>query len=680
MVVEQQIKKIEQSIQDTKIRVIGHNDISNVAHAKFVLALLKAYGNEAQGVIYNEPVLLSGDLAPDVVLVHPKTGIIVFEVKAYDIVFIQGMDGGNLKIAHNGQAQYVNPLRQAQRSMYAIKNTYERLAQDAPPPLFSSMVVLPNIREEQWIKKGYDACIQRRLILFAEDCRDIERLSSRIERLIKQSQTLANLSSPLPTESTAAIFRTFGHSTLLDKPERKIRALEVDNLGAEIDKLEDETKRLSAEQQQLIRVENWGHPYLLRGVAGSGKSLVLAHQVAWAVFRQEHKHNQLTLFPEDRHPLPKIVVLCINRPMIPRLENDIKDAYQQLTGWEMQPNAVTVTALNSFIYQLTQEHDHFHYIPLSKTKSAGERSRQFLEQLDRMTPDELDKLRVDAIYLDEGQDVHPDTLTLLHTLIRPNKTTGERTVSIFYDDAQNIYGHPRPTWRTVGMNVEGGRADFMGMCYRNSREIVELGLNVLLGTAADERTRVHTRRFADIYTLKEKGLVEETPQGWKVNYAKPSGVLPQVRVFPHRAAQLEWIVGAAINLIQDEHVRPEDILILAHKSTSFDHLEQQIRELSKNEIRVRLVGGRNRHTQDEPLLVQGQLTVSTIAMSKGYDAPIVILMDTDELPTNETGRASFYVGVTRAKRYLLVTGVKSANSLLDEAATVQRLKNPNAVE
>lgn len=674
MIVDHQIKKIEQAIQDAKIRVIGYNDITNVAHAKFVQALIKAYGDEANGVIYNEPVLLTGDLAPDVVLIHPETGVIVFEVKAYSITFVQGIDGGNLKIKFNGEEQSVNPLRQAQRSMYAIKDSYERLAEDNPRPLFSSMVVLPNIREAQWMKKGYDASIQNRLIIFAEDCRDIERLRSRIGRLVKQSQNLANLPSPLPAESAEAVFRSFGHSALLDKPQRKIRALDVENLGAEIDQLEAETKKLSAEQQQLIRLDTWGHPFLLRGVAGSGKSLVLAHHVAWAVFRHEQKHNQLALFPEDRHPLPKFVVLCLNRPMIPQLVQNIQEAYFQIAFKELPAGVVTVNALNSFIFQLTQEHDHFYYIPVTKTKNPGERSRQFLAQLDAMRPADLDKLRVDALYLDEGQDVHPDTLALLHTLVRPDKTTKERTISIFYDDAQNIYGHPRPTWRTFGMNVEGGRAAFMGTCYRNSREIVELGLNVLLGTTADEKTRVHTRRFADIYTLKEKGLVEDTLLGWNVLYAKPSNVHPQVKVFPHRAAQNEWIAAAAVNLIQEEHVRPEDVLILAFKSTSFESLEQQIRQQSEGKIPLRLVGGRNRHTLDETLLMPGKLTISTIAMSKGYDAPIVILIDTDELSVNETGRALFYVGVTRAKRYLLVLGVKSAGSLLDEAAAVLRLR------
>jgi superfamily I DNA/RNA helicase len=121
-----------------------------------------------------------------------------------------------------------------------------------------------------------------------------------------------------------------------------------------------------------------------------------------------------------------------------------------------------------------------------------------------------------------------------------------------------------------------------------------------------------------------------------------------------------------------KEVAPEDILILAGKSTSFDLLEQQL-----GEIPTRLVGGRSRATQDEPLIQTGMLTISTIASAKGYDAPIVLLIDTDDLPASTAGRALFYVGATRARRYLVVTGVKSAGSLLDEAVSVSSLlKSP----
>ncbi|NJL48185.1 MAG: hypothetical protein HC929_12755 [Leptolyngbyaceae cyanobacterium SM2_5_2] len=45
-------------------------------------------------------------------------------------------------------------------------------------------------------------------------------------------------------------------------------------------------------------------------------------------------------------------------------------------------------------------------------------------------------------------------------------------------------------------------------------------------------------------------------------------------------------------------------------------------------------------------------------------------MDTDQLEKNAIGRSMFYVAATRAKRFLIVSGVKTAGSLLSEAQAV----------
>ncbi|NJL48186.1 MAG: AAA family ATPase [Leptolyngbyaceae cyanobacterium SM2_5_2] len=364
----------------------------------------------------------------------------------------------------------------------------------------------------------------------------------------------------------------------------------VANLGAQIEALEAATRQLSAEQQQLIRQDTWGHPYLVRGVAGSGKSLVMAYHVAWAVLRHQRKNQQLTLFAADRHSMPRVAALCLNRSFIPLLERQIEDAYLELAGAPLPPGVVTINHLNGLFFELAREHDFFHYIPANRAREMGKLAGEYLAQLDALSDSLLDRLRFDAMFIDEGQDLHPEIILLLHALLRPDPTTTERTLTIYYDDAQNIYGHQRPTWSHFGLNVEGGRAAFMRTCYRNSREVIELGLNVLLGTAADEKTRVQTRRYADIYTLKEKGLVEETPRGWRAYFAEPAGELPQVRVFQNRAEQTEWLAAALVNLTLEEQVRPEDILVLARTGSAFPYLEETVRQFSEGRIALRSVG------------------------------------------------------------------------------------------
>jgi superfamily I DNA and RNA helicase len=71
-------------------------------------------------------------------------------------------------------------------------------------------------------------------------------------------------------------------------------------------------------------------------------------------------------------------------------------------------------------------------------------------------------------------------------------------------------------------------------------------------------------------------------------------------------------------------------------------------------------------------LIQARiLTLSFIHSVQGYDASIVFLMGTDRLDGDETEhRATLYVGATRAKFQLLVSGVqRDVPTLLDEIAT-----------
>lgn len=663
---------LQKAIRAAAMRVLGYQDVNDAAHARCMAALLRAYGSKERGFMYAEPTLTNSDFAPDLVLAHPETGVIIFEVKAYDLDYITGIEAGNLKIRRNGHEQLVNPIKQAQRGMYAIKETYEQLALDGTRPLFNAMVALPNITEKAWVDAGYEASIQRRLMLFADDMNDLERLQSRIAKHVHHTLTLSGLDEPLPPATESDLFRAFGQSAVLTKTRREERSLPFDNLGAEIDQIEAQHRELSAEQQELIRVDNWGHPFLLRGVAGSGKSIVLAYHAAWAVLRHQRKHQQLTLFDEDRHPMPKIAVACLHRTLVPLLQKYIDAAYESIAGESLPPDAITVAHINGLIYQLAEEHGHFHYLPMTKSRDNGDHARQHLAQLDTMSPEELDELRFDAMFIDEGQDVHPDALALLYTLVRPNPDSTERSISIYYDDAQNIYGHPRPTWRNYGINVEGGRAAFMRQCYRNSREIVEMSINVLLGTAADEKTRVATRRYADVYTLSEKNLVDETADGWRVSFAEPSGEVPQVYLFPNRTEEVNWAGDVLLTLIDDENVRPEDILVISGNQRTLPHLERRLREISDGALEPRLVGGKNRSTLDEPLLIPGKLTLCTVYASKGYDVPLVLLLDADQLPPSVTGRAMFYVAATRAKRYLIVAGVKTPDSLLSEAQIIHK--------
>ena len=105
---------------------------------------------------------------------------------------------------------------------------------------------------------------------------------------------------------------------------------------------------------------------------------------------------------------------------------------------------------------------------------------------------------------------------------------------IFYDDAQNLYGRERPTWRNIGINVTG-RSSVMKECFRNTRQIIELAFNILLGTKSSNPLQVKNRTFADVNYLSERNLLEESDGFFKVNFAERLGDTPKINQFSSRS-------------------------------------------------------------------------------------------------------------------------------------------------
>ena len=77
--------------------------------------------------------------------------------------------------------------------------------------------------------------------------------------------------------------------------------------------------------------------------------------------------------------------------------------------------------------------------------------------------------------------------------------------------------------------------------------------------------------------------------------------------------------------------------------------------------------------KDQYIFQKGKLTITNVYGAKGYDAPIVFLVGVDNFPTDKEGRASFYVGATRAKLHLYISGLDGGDSLLSEARSVSKL-------
>ncbi|MDB5340949.1 MAG: hypothetical protein JWN70_6568 [Planctomycetaceae bacterium] len=529
--------------------------------------------------------------------------------------------------------------------MFDIKNAAEQSCTNELIWPFKYWVVFPRIERAAWKARWGAQGFCPAELLFADDLPD---LTDRL-RGMGQKQ-LGNLGlDRWPADQIAAVWKAFGDSSVLfHRPEERApRRVPEDTLGELFDEAAETYKTLSDEQQQLSS-QNWQEgPRLIRGVAGSGKTIVLANNLAR---RLQRTGSERSLFASDPAP-PRVLVVCNNRSLVPFLEKKIGLAYQQRTGRPLPEGGLDIFAYNRLMWHLAQK-GVWRY---QKIESAFEEDRaaRYLGELKDMRlhhAEVVEAALYDAIFVDEGQDFLEEEFCLLKELCRvaPGQ---EPNMYVFYDDAQNFLAKKRPNWSSVGLSVRGRRAFVMSQCFRNTRPIVEAAFNILYGTTANGAGEIPTKDFADIASLEEKGLIRSEQGFWRVNFAIRNGQSPRFLRAQSMAEETQEIVTRLRWLIEEQRVRPEDILVLSMTKKRIDSIAFA---LATAEIQ----GVEGLHLafkeQDKLLGQRSMLTLSTTASAKGYDAYCVLLASANEFNHDLVGRINFYVGCTRAIEYLEV--------------------------
>jgi len=588
----------------TPLRVLGLDLLKNDAEARLCLAVLQAYGDADRSFLYVTPTLAKAQRRPpDLVLGHPALGLLIFETKGHQLDEIESIEAGYLHVRYHNQVKPTNVIRQSEDQLYEIQTAIGRLLPNRRnPPLINALIAFPNITLVDWQARRYHEVHPMDVLLFAEHLAEPARLRDYINALVSQTQALAHKARPLDEEHWQPMAMVFGNSDVINSPDAVIRP-EVDeqSLGAHIDEVQAADKHLSDEQKDLIELRVGGFPRVIRGVAGSGKTVVLAKLAA----RYLHRH-----YPAQT---PRIAVTCFNRTLVPFLAQKLDAAWREYGHAETWPaDALCLTYLNRLLWLLQQEGWSFlQYISANIIKDSATRAELYRKQIAKFAqaqPDRYHALCFDALFVDEAQDFAPEEFGLLLDLLKPHPATGEKTLILCYDDAQNLYGQPRPVWRELGINVAiGDRSRVMRHCFRNSRQTVELAFNVLIGTQSPPDLRVHTRQYADVAYLRDHNLITEEAACVRVHFATRNDAPPVVQTFAVRHEELNWVVDQLVHLVQEEAVRPEDILLLTPKPSApeldLDYFDKQLRARLPN---VPLYYAASKGNKDQHLFTPNQ--------------------------------------------------------------------------
>src|SRR5690606_7137485 len=241
----------------------------------------------------------------------------------------------------------------------------------------------------------------------------------------------------------------------------------------------DDVRVLDRIQVSIATSLGDGHR-VIRGVAGSGKTLILTYRARLVA---------------QANPRKTYLVTCYTKALASQLETALGDL----------PN-VHVKHLHDVMSDVIQS------AGLPYPGFDGDSSREQVAAVALQALSRVPSQRYDGVFLDEAQDFETADLQFVVHLLRDPDTSDLLVVA---DAAQNIFRR-RFSWKQAGIRAQG-RTRILRVNYRNTREILEFAF-----------------RFLTAGGLQEDDVPDEEHEATVVRpkSARRSGPYPEVRLVP----------------------------------------------------------------------------------------------------------------------------------------------------
>ncbi len=471
------------------------------------------------------------------------------------------------------------------------------------------------------------------------------------------------------------------------KPAKKRSAVEQpSSRGARLKEIERNIANLDR-WQKAAAIESPEGPQRIRGLAGSGKTVVLALKAAYL---------------HTLHPDWRIAVTFHTRALYQQFTDLVTRFTFEHSNDQPDPEQLQIihswgSAARPGVYSII-------------AAALGETPRDWAYARGTYGRDggfqgicgellEIAKKRevppiFDAVLIDEAQDLPPEFFQLVYLF-----TKDPKRIVWGYDELQKLSESVMPdTDELFGTGPSGEslvslytppdspqRDIVLPVCYRNTPWALatahalgigvyraegllqhpdepklwqDIGYNVVGGSLTAGRQVVLERRN-DSYPEYFKRLVD------------PNDAVV-VRAFPDEQAQDAWVAEQiSINLTADE-LEPDDILIvLPDTYRARSRAPRLIRELRRRDIASHLVGI---NTSVDEVFQPGSVAIAHIYRAKGNEAPMVYAVDAQYAAGSfnaVTRRNTLFTAITRSRAWVRIAGCGDAmNAIAAEAQTV----------
>ncbi|MDP2255728.1 MAG: 3'-5' exonuclease [Polaromonas sp.] len=546
-------------------------------------------------------------LHPDFVVMHPRRGLLILEVKDWSPKTIQRADKQSWQVFVDGMLKtQPNPAEQARQYAHAVADALKR-----DPQLvhadgqhqgglcfpWSYGVVFPNMTRKQFTEGQLDQVIEPHQVICSDemlDKVDAEDLQSRLWGMFPFMMR-GVMSLPQLDRVRWIMF-----------PEMRVQTQGAlfDDSDAEAE-LPSIMRVMDLQQEQLARSLGDGHR-VIHGVAGSGKTMILG-------YRAEYLAKAHTAASKP------ILILCYNEPLAVKLAS-----------------VMEAKGLGDMVHAR-----HFHkwcrdqLVAFGQTLPAQnmpvdmkmvDMVQRVIQGVDRK---QIPSGQYQAVLIDEGHDFAPEWLRLVTQMVDPTTNS----LLVLYDDAQSIYERSRSkqfSFKSVGIQAQG-RTTILKINYRNTRQILQTASLIA----------------ADLLTADDKDD-DGIPLLKPISCGR-DGQAPILIKLPSLREEAFAIADQLSHAHKEGHAWG-DMAILCADWKSMDLCADALHQ-RKLPFNVRKRTGEYNPAADA-------IQIMTMKVSKGLEFPVVALPGVGHMPAKgedeqEAARV-FYVAATRATQRLVI--------------------------
>lgn len=621
---------------------------------------------EDSTIYYKFPMLKEFDekaTAPDFFILSPKHGIILINKNDRDKRLLTEND---IDILYDRMDSIYSLVLSKLIKVSGLRKKRSRNELRFP---ISTIIYLPNNSEhiDEDNENNY----------WANNLSDFSRIISSVEI------------DPIADDVIKEIYAVIDGTKGIPRPvKREISPEDHSSKGAILSNLDQQIAQFDT-QQKLAALSIIDGPQRIRGMAGSGKTIILAMKAAIIHMENPDAKILYTFYTKSLYDQIKQLITRFYRMYEDHDPDWEKIQILHAWGGKNLPGVYYNACINNGVNSLT--------LANAKYGATQKNMKPFefvcYDLLERLNGEV--KAEYDYVLLDEGQDFPNTFYWLCRKLVRNDRIVWA------YDELQNILDIKlqktnqlfENEFEKTGIDLSSLQENYphqnndivLHKSYRNPLEILLVAHAIGFGLYNDKilQSLENKEHWEDLgYKILEGDLIK----GERLKIQRPKENSPSlISDYYHKDEiinvyvaetfdeELTWVSDQIRNDI-DSKLLPEDIMVIClddkYVRRYFTLLEDKLAE--KNIYANNLL---NSYSGDD-FILKGKVTLSTVYRAKGNEAAMVYVIGADSVEYGKddiVSRNKLFTSFTRAKAWLKLSGIgKKFNYLIEE---IQQAKN-----